>query len=112
MRKHKVVIVGGGPAGAACAEKLVQAGLKPLVVDKKNFPRHKVCAGWLTPGVFDSLGVHPDDYPGDLSIFPSLKIYLNGLPIRRRGAQYAIRRLEFDHWLLDRAGAELIQHEV
>lgn len=112
MRKYPIVIIGGGPAGAACAGSLVQAGLKPLVVDKEIFPRQKVCAGWLTPGVFELLGIQPEDYPGDLSVFPDLLIHLKGIPIRRRGRQYAIRRLEFDHWLLDRSGAEIIQHEV
>ena len=112
MKKYRVVIVGGGPAGAACAGKLIKAGLEPLVVDKQTFPRQKVCAGWLTPGAFESLGVRPEEYPADLSVFPYLKVYLHGFPIRRRGKQYAIRRLEFDHWLLERSGAEVIHHEV
>lgn len=112
MIRSQVIIVGGGPAGAACAGKLVRAGLDCLVVDKETFPRDKVCAGWLTPGVFESLGVKPADYPADLSIFPYLKVYLNGVPIRRRGTQYAIRRLEFDQWLLEHSGAKVIQHEV
>ena len=112
MKEYEVVIIGGGPAGAACAGKLIQAGLKPLVVDKDLFPRNKVCAGWLTPEVFNLLGVLPENYPGQLSVFPYLKIYLNGFPIRRRGIQYAIRRLEFDYWLLNRCGAEVIQGEV
>ena len=109
---RQIVIVGGGPAGAACADKLVAAGLNPLVVDQAAFPRQKVCAGWLTPDVFDSLEMRPEEYPGDLSVFPNLKIYLNGFPLTRPGKQYAIRRMEFDHWLLDRSGAEVIQHEV
>jgi flavin-dependent dehydrogenase len=112
MRQAKVVIVGGGPAGAACAEKLVKAGVDILVVDKQSFPREKLCAGWLTPGVFNSLGISPMDYPYDLSVFPYLKIYIAGIPVLRRGVQYAIRRLEFDQWLLNRSGAEIIQHEV
>lgn len=112
MIHHRVVIVGGGPAGAACAKVLVEAGENPLVLDKDTFPRHKVCAGWLTPDVFASLEMHPEDYPGDLSVFPYLKIYLNGFPLTRSGKQYAIRRMEFDHWLLDRSGAKVIQHEV
>lgn len=112
MIHHKVVIVGGGPAGAACAGRLVQAGRDPLVVDKQIFPRQKLCAGWLTPEVFKSLGVLPQDYPADLTAFPYLRVHLNGIPFRRRGMQYAIRRLEFDHWLLERSGASVIHHEV
>ena len=112
MRNQEIVIVGGGPAGAACAAKLVEAGLEPLIVDKQGFPRHKICAGWLTPGVFNALGLRPEEYPLDLTVFPYLRIYLRGIPVRRQGRQYAIRRKEFDHWLLNRSGAEFIQHEV
>ena len=50
-----VVIVGGGPAGSACAWRLRQAGLEVVVIDKAIFPRDKVCAGWITPQVLDDL---------------------------------------------------------
>ena len=42
MKKHRVIIVGGGPAGAACAWKLVQAGVDCLLLDKKTFPELEV----------------------------------------------------------------------
>ncbi len=112
MKRYQVVIVGGGPAGAACARKLVEAGMDCLVVDKANFPRQKTCAGWVTPSVFADLGIVPEDYPFDLTVFPRLKIFLNGFPITRPGRQYAIRRLEFDSWLLDLSRAEFLRHEI
>ncbi len=112
MKHHHVIIVGGGPAGSACAAKLVKAGIDCLVLDKEKFPRQKLCAGWITPRVFLDIGVKPDDYPFDLTEFPRLKIYLNGFPITRPGRQFAIRRIEFDHWLLNRSRAVVIPHEV
>ncbi|HET6793228.1 MAG TPA: geranylgeranyl reductase family protein [Acidimicrobiales bacterium] len=47
--RHDVVIVGGGPSGAACAHWLADAGWDVLVVEKKRFPRDKTCGDGLTP---------------------------------------------------------------
>ena len=55
VRSCDVLIVGGGPAGSTCAWQLVRAGLDVLVMDKHNFPRDKVCAGWITPAVGESI---------------------------------------------------------
>lgn len=43
-----VVIIGGGPAGLACAWHLAQSGLSPLVLDAAAFPRDKVCGDALS----------------------------------------------------------------
>jgi flavin-dependent dehydrogenase len=55
-----VAIVGGGPAGAACATLCAQAGLRTLVLEKAVFPRDKVCGDCVNPGcwpLFQQLGV-------------------------------------------------------
>ncbi|HZT65253.1 MAG TPA: geranylgeranyl reductase family protein [Acidimicrobiales bacterium] len=44
-----VVVAGGGPAGAACAYWLADAGWDVLLVEKKRFPRQKTCGDGLTP---------------------------------------------------------------
>jgi flavin-dependent dehydrogenase len=112
MKHYQVIIVGGGPAGSTCAGKLVKTGVNCLVLEKDIFPRQKTCAGWITPRVFTDIGVNPDDYPYELTEFPRLKIYINGFPIIRPGKQYAIRRIEFDDWLLNRSRAKFIPHQV
>src|SRR4051794_2789227 len=43
-----VIIVGAGPAGCAAAYDLAAAGLSVQLLDKKQFPRVKACAGALT----------------------------------------------------------------
>ncbi len=48
MEVYDVVIIGGGPAGLNCAEKLSKTGRKILLVEKKEIIGPKVCAGGLT----------------------------------------------------------------
>ncbi len=43
MKKFKVVIIGGGPAGAAAALYFKQANIQTALVDKALFPRDKSC---------------------------------------------------------------------
>jgi geranylgeranyl reductase family protein len=42
------LIVGAGPAGCSAAYDLAQAGLRVLLLDRRNFPRPKACACGLT----------------------------------------------------------------
>ncbi|HEY2814646.1 MAG TPA: geranylgeranyl reductase family protein [Acidimicrobiales bacterium] len=49
IRTHDVVVVGGGPAGAATSYWLARAGHDVVVVERKNFPREKTCGDGLTP---------------------------------------------------------------
>src|SRR5512146_1993820 len=45
---HDALIVGGGPAGATVARTLARAGWAVLVVEKKKFPRRKVCGEFIS----------------------------------------------------------------
>lgn len=40
---YDAIIVGAGPAGSTCALYAARAGLKVLLLDKKSFPRDKIC---------------------------------------------------------------------
>jgi flavin-dependent dehydrogenase len=42
------LIIGGGPAGATTALLLAQAGWSVLVLERKTFPRRKVCGEYLS----------------------------------------------------------------
>jgi menaquinone-9 beta-reductase len=49
MKKlYDVIIVGGGPAGATAGIVLAREGLDVLVLEKKKFPRFKLCGGMIT----------------------------------------------------------------
>ena len=43
-----LIVLGAGPAGASAAMVAVQAGLRVALVDKRRFPRDKLCGGGLT----------------------------------------------------------------
>ena len=44
-----VLVVGGGPAGAASAYWLAEAGHDVTLVERKHYPREKTCGDGLTP---------------------------------------------------------------
>jgi len=41
-------IVGGGPAGSACAALLARAGRRPVLLERDRFPRQKLCGEFLS----------------------------------------------------------------
>ena len=113
METCDVLIIGGGPAGSSCAWKLRQSGLDVVILDKAQFPRHKVCAGWITPPVLEELEVDTADYGQQLVIQPITR-FLTGMIGGRevettydKTVSYGIRRFEFDNYLLRRSGARL-----
>jgi geranylgeranyl reductase family protein len=113
MERCDVLIVGGGPAGSSCAWKLAGTGLDVLVLDRKEFPRDKPCAGWITPAVVEELQIDLDEYCRSRVLEPitGFAVSLLGGPEVEAGygkaISYGIRRCEFDDYLLRRSGARL-----
>jgi flavin-dependent dehydrogenase len=111
MQSGNVLIVGGGPAGSCCAWALRRAGLDVLLLDKADFPRHKVCAGWITPAVLHTLDIDNRHYADGRVLQPITGFRagrIGGPQVRidyGRPISYGIRRCEFDHYLLDRSAA-------
>ena len=114
MEQLDVLVVGGGPAGSTLAYYLSGSGLKIAIMDKQDFPRQKVCAGWVTPAVVQELNIDLEDY-ADGRVLQAI----HGFRISQLGQKqvqshypdepvsYGIRRIEFDDYLLRRCGAEL-----
>lgn len=58
--KTQILIIGAGVAGASLAIRLANRGFDVLVVEKDEFPRHKLCGEFVSPEClahFDQIGV-------------------------------------------------------
>ncbi len=114
MERCEVIIVGGGPAGSTCAWRLRQAGLDVVIVDKKAFPRDKICAGWVTPAVVQELQIDLDHYRSAGCTLQPITGFRTGIigakvvnTTYEEPVSYGIRRYEFDAYLLARSGARI-----
>lgn len=52
--QYDLIVVGGGPAGSACAITAARLHAKVLLLEKDRFPRQKVCGEFVSP---ESLGL-------------------------------------------------------
>lgn len=109
-----VIVVGGGPAGAAAAVMLKQRGHDVLLLDEARFPRDKVCGEGVSPEAWRLI-----EELGATGAVQALAPYpLRGMAVTApdgtcfrgdyRGAArpgFAVRRVRFDRVLLDRARA-------
>ena len=110
-----VLIVGGGPAGSACAWGLRNSGLDVAILDKQTFPRDKVCGGWITPAVLSELGIDAAEYARGRLLQPITGFRTGSIGGRaletdyHATVSYGIRRREFDDYLLRRSGARVME---
>lgn len=117
METSDVIIIGGGPAGSTCAGQLRRQGFDVLILDKNQFPRNKVCAGWVTPEVMQSLDIDLDDYASSRVLQPIRSFRTSRIGNKDvyteydNVVSYGIRRSEFDHYLLERSGVACHMNE-
>jgi len=119
-----VVVVGGGPAGAAAAARLAAEGFRTVLVDRASFPRDKVCGDFVGPmalAELADLGVAELEAFGATAAMATLALHVDsdrpallgipevdGIP----GYGRVIPRLQLDAWIVDaarQAGATVLE---
>ena len=107
MERYPIIIVGGGPAGAATALYLVRRvpslAAQILLLEKARHPRPKVCAGGLIPhtlGCLDELGM---GLRVPHVVVDRARVEVPGRRVEVEGRRFAavVRRAEFDAALLE-----------
>ncbi len=115
-RSRRVVVVGGGPAGSACALGLRLGGVREVtVLERSAVLVDKACAGGLSPravGVLDRLGLTADLAPKAVAIRGARLVAPGGTERLLEGgvSAFVVRRAVFDGHLVDeavRAGARV-----
>ncbi len=103
---YDAVIIGAGPAGAYAGCLLTKAGLKVALVDRRRFPRDKLCGDLLTYKTIDLLQLVFSD-----NLFPKIDVMASHVLYQRQltasfqllSPVYAVRRLQFDAGLVTAA---------
>lgn len=106
--RYDTVILGAGPAGAACAITLRRMGMDPCVIDKATFPRRKTCAGLVTDKTFRLIReLFEGDVPGDLfaDASDSVRLFKRSELLVQARLERPVRlvnRAHFDNALVER----------
>jgi flavin-dependent dehydrogenase len=117
--KPDVIIIGGGLAGLISAIHLSKFGLKIILIEKNEYPKHKVCGEYISNEVLPYLQWLGLDIP---TLKPSIiskmefstatgKIISSDLPL----GGFGISRYELDHYLYKKAiknGCQIIHDTV
>ena len=117
--KPDVVIIGGGLAGLTSAIHLAKSGLKVTLIEKNEYPKHKVCGEYISNEVlpyFQWLGLEIFDLkPSHISKMEFStakgKIISGDLPL----GGFGISRYVLDNYLYKKAienGCQIIQDTV
>jgi len=119
MRNSDVIIIGGGLAGLTAGIHLSKKGFFVTIIEKNDFPKHKVCGEYISNEVmlyFNWLGIDLSDLrPTTISKLQFSTV--NGTIINAKLplGGFGISRFELDFYLYKKAisnGCSILQEEV
>jgi flavin-dependent dehydrogenase len=116
---NEVLIVGGGLAGLTCAIHLSKIGLEVTLIEKNEFPKHKVCGEYISNEVLPYLNwlglnielLHPTHINKIVFSTTKGKTINSNLPL----GGFGISRYGLDEFLYQKAianGCKIIQETV
>ena len=114
-KSYDAIVVGAGPAGASAARTLAAGGMKPLLIEKKKLPRHKMCSGILSHWTMDFVHRHFGPMPEKVYCKPK---FITGIAMHcpslsrpviapTKNLIPNVWRSEFDYFLAEKSGAAI-----
>lgn len=102
MKKFDVIIVGAGPAGMWCAEKLIETKLSVLLLEKNDEPGHKICAGGITRKGILMMDIPDEVVEQKVNSFALHSRHFNHAKEWPVPITYTVNRHTFGKWQLQR----------
>ena len=118
---YDLLVIGGGPAGAATAYWAASAGLSTAIVEKKKFPRQKTCGDGLTPRAVHQLSeMHLEQELAEYHKYEGLRAIAHDKSIEMKWPDhpifpsygFVVRRCDLDTMVVENAikeGAEFFE---
>lgn len=110
-----VVVIGGGLAGLLSALKLSRTGISVCLIEKKNYPFHRVCGEYISNEVvpyLKSINAYPEHLsPSALHRFQLSAINGKSSYLKLDLGGFGVSRYAFDHFLYEenlKAGVQVM----
>ncbi len=119
MRNLEILIIGGGLAGLTAGIHLSKKGISVTIIEKNDFPKHKVCGEYISNEVrsyFDYLDIQLSELkPATITKLQFSTTDGTSLDIKLPLGGFGISRYELDYYLYKKAitnGCKILKEEV